>query len=194
MISRSDEGRRHGGGLTKVQLRPEPLTRGLGWFSIALGMAELLAPRTVARAVGTDSAGIVRLYGLRELACGIGILAFRDPTPFFWARVGGDVIDLATLAATSSKVSPREQSRVMRVAVNMMAITALDLFAAQRHSVGRASREARRASIHDYGSRTGFPRTPTEMRGAALADFNVPRDMRTPDALQPYTRASEGEE
>lgn len=39
--------------------------------------------------------------------------------------------------------------------------------------------------MHDYSNRSGFPRSPEEMRGAAR-DFEIPRDMRTPDVLRPY--------
>jgi len=64
------------------------VARGLGWFSIALGMAELCAPRALSRAAGIDAhPTTVRLYGLREIACGIGILASRQPQRFLWARV-----------------------------------------------------------------------------------------------------------
>jgi len=32
----------------------DALARGLGWFSIGLGLAEVLAPRTLTRALGLD--------------------------------------------------------------------------------------------------------------------------------------------
>ena len=192
MKSLSNANRKSGGEASKGVLRAESVTRGLGWFSLALGVAELIAPRKIARAVGTnDSAGLVRLYGLRELVCGIGILASRNAKPFLWARVGGDVLDLTTLAASANTTVVRDQSRVTRAAVNVMGLTVLDLYAAQQFRLKQASHEARGASVRDYGSRSGFPRTPSEMRGAALANFNVPRDMRTPEALQPYTRSRE---
>jgi len=96
------------------------LARGLGWYSLALGAAELLAPRTVARAAGLEgsSRALVRLYGLREIACGIGILMSRNPAPYVWARVGGDVLDLATVASQSDGVAsegrgaPSARSRI----------------------------------------------------------------------------------
>ena len=39
------------------------------------------------------------LMGLRELACGVGLLASRRRGPWLWLRVGGDVVDLAVLRA-----------------------------------------------------------------------------------------------
>src|SRR3982750_2637825 len=50
------------------------LARGLGWFSIGLGLAELLAPRGVARVAGVrGNTTLIRLFGLREIASGIAI-------------------------------------------------------------------------------------------------------------------------
>jgi hypothetical protein len=172
-----------GGSARDLSPRPESVARGLGWFSVALGIAELLAPRAISRAAGMDaSAGLVRLYGLRELACGVGILTSRNPAPFLWARVGGDVLDLSTLAARSNTGSGRDRRRAMRAAVNVAGVTALDVYAAQRCSAARAP------SSRDYSDRTGFAQAPAQMRGAALPEFEIPRDLRAPDALLSYTR------
>jgi len=97
------------------------LARGLGWYSLALGAAELLAPRTVARAAGLEgsSRALVRLYGLREIACGIGILMSRNPAPYVWARVGGDVLDLATVASQSDGVASEGRGRAIGAVTNL---------------------------------------------------------------------------
>ena len=50
------------------------MARGLGWFSIGLGLAEVLAPRVLTRGLGMENEQLVRAYGLREIATGIGIL------------------------------------------------------------------------------------------------------------------------
>ncbi|MGN6642365.1 MAG: hypothetical protein ACTHKU_05125, partial [Verrucomicrobiota bacterium] len=51
--------------------REESLARGLGWFSIGLGLAGLLAPRRLGRTAGVgEHPGLIRLIGLRELASG----------------------------------------------------------------------------------------------------------------------------
>ncbi|MDR5755080.1 MULTISPECIES: hypothetical protein [unclassified Caballeronia] len=168
-------------------LRPETIARGLGWFSIALGLAELVAPRAMLRITGVDdTTALMRLYGLRELACGIGILTARDATPFLWARVGGDVLDLGTLTVQSNKSSAADRARALRAAVNVMGVTALDVYAARGSSRERV--EARRAPVRDYSARSGFPAAPDTMRGVARRDFETPRDMRAPDALLPYAR------
>ena len=47
--------------------------RALGWFSIGLGMAELVAPGRLARMLGLDGKdGLIRSFGARELASGGG--------------------------------------------------------------------------------------------------------------------------
>lgn len=54
----------------------DALARGLGVFSIALGLYEVMAPRSLARALGMPrNTGLIQAYGVREIATGIGILA-----------------------------------------------------------------------------------------------------------------------
>jgi hypothetical protein len=79
----------------------EQLARALGWFSIGLGLAEVVAPRALSKLVGVkeDHDALVRVLGLREIASGIGILTQRRPAGWLWARVVGDAIDLACLSA-----------------------------------------------------------------------------------------------
>src|ERR1043165_4769937 len=77
----------------------ERLARGLGWFSIGLGLTELLAPRLVAKLCGGEGkhTGLIRLYGLREIASGLIIFSQgKNPASGVWSRVAGDVMDLAT--------------------------------------------------------------------------------------------------
>lgn len=53
------------------------LAKGLGYFSIGLGLAGLLAPRAVASVAGMDPKNtlLIRLFGLREIGSGIAIFA-----------------------------------------------------------------------------------------------------------------------
>ena len=58
------------------------LARGLGWFSIGLGLAEMLAPRMLTEQMGMKGKeGLLRFYGAREMAAGIGILMSDNPGP-----------------------------------------------------------------------------------------------------------------
>src|SRR3954462_12518568 len=75
------------------------LARGLGVFSILLGLLELIWGGALGRSLGLDGQEwIVRVYGARELLTGVLILASKDPTPWIWLRVAGDALDIATLA------------------------------------------------------------------------------------------------
>jgi hypothetical protein len=154
--------------------------RALGWFSIALGAAELLMPRRVARLTGLrGSEGLLMACGLREIATGVGILASRrDPSPWLRARVAGDAIDLALIGSRLHRGNPD----VVRSALAFGAVasvTAVDVAAVKL--VGHH----RRTPVIDYSERSGFTRPVREMRGAALESFEAPRDFKVPPALRP---------
>jgi len=166
-------------------MNEERLARGLGWFSIALGAAEVLAPGTLARSLGMgDKEDLIRAYGLREIATGVAILSATDPKPWIWARVGGDALDIATLSQAFDADNPRKANVGVALAA-VAGVTALDVHCGRR--LGRADMPF---VPYDYSDRTGFSRSPEDMRGAA-ADFEPPADMRTPEPLRPYpVRAS----
>jgi len=157
------------------------LARGLGLFSIGLGLAEFVAPRALARALGMPgNKPLIRAYGAREIATGVAILASDDPTPWIWGRVAGDVLDLATLTTGLEGNNPKQANLAIAFAA-VAGVTALDVYCAQQLS---------REDTHplppprDYGDRTGFPRAPNAMRGAAR-DFEAPREFRIPEPLRP---------
>ncbi|MEA2778509.1 MAG: hypothetical protein QOK29_53 [Rhodospirillaceae bacterium] len=161
----------------------EALARSLGWFSIGLGLVEVLAPRRLARGLGMEgSETLLRLYGGREIANGIGILCSRDRVPWLWGRVGGDALDIATLTSGLKDSNPRKENVGLALGAVAM-ITAADVTCAQAL---RQKKTQPRAPLRDYSDRRGFPRPPEEMRGAA-SDFETPRDMRTPEAMRPMT-------
>lgn len=162
----------------------ESLARGLGWFSIGLGLAEILMPRAMAR--GLNMRGreqLLLLYGLREIATGIGLLAASKRTPWMWGRVAGDALDIATLA---SRMQP---GRRLGPAIGLAAVagvTAVDV----ANATALTARDRRRARPQiDYSDRSGFPRPAEQMRGAARSDFRTPEEMRAdlPRSPQPQT-------
>jgi uncharacterized membrane protein len=109
------------------------LAEALGWFSVALGTSALVAPRGLGTlsGAGRDNPGLTRGVGIRELATGIGILAQRNPTPWLWARVAGDIMDLAMLVTALRPNNPRRG----RAAVSFAAVTgilAVDALAASQ--------------------------------------------------------------
>jgi hypothetical protein len=80
-------------------MRARQIAQGLGWFSLALGAAELLAPTRLGRSMGLDKPNLIRGYGLREIVAGAMILTRpRDAGAGVWTRVADDVLDLGALA------------------------------------------------------------------------------------------------
>src|SRR5437588_4358681 len=88
------------------------LAQGLGWFSIGLGLVEVIAPRALGRLIGVRKhTTLVRLFGFREIANGIGIISTRRPAGWMWARVAGDAMDLACLSAAVAATGRRRRTR-----------------------------------------------------------------------------------
>ena len=165
----------------------DALARGLGWFSIGLGVAELFAGRRIARALGMEEhTGLIRAYGAREIMTGVGILALGDAKPWIWGRVAGDALDLGTLA-TGLDERNRQRENVGLALAAVAGVTLLDVLCARALSEGRERQ--RIASVRDFSDRRGMPRPPEEIRGAAR-DFEVPRDFRIPEPLRPWTSAA----
>ncbi|HZW22586.1 SRPBCC family protein [Noviherbaspirillum sp.] len=121
--------------------RADQMAKALGWFSIGLGLAQLIAPRGVSRAIGVqDSPRLMRTLGAREIASGVGILSQRRPANWLWARVAGDAMDLALLgAAARSRHSLRE--RIGWASAAVAGIAVLDLLSSidntQRKQMGQ---------------------------------------------------------
>ena len=116
----------------------EQLAIGLGWFSIALGLTELVAPRQLARAIGMHDASetTIRSFGAREVGNGLAILVQPERSGWLWSRVGGDALDLSYLA--SGLGSDRNDSGKLGIAMAAVAgVTALDVLCARQLSERR---------------------------------------------------------
>ncbi len=175
---RREEGEHNGNGYNSSAQR---LARGLGWFSIGLGFAELFAPKAVARIAGlkSEDTGLIQLYGLREIASGVAIFMQGDrPAEAVWSRVAGDAMDLASLGVAFT--SPESnKARLSFATANVVAVTALDVICAKELSSdefrsangdGRSESVSRRSLIIDrspeelYQAWHDFERLPQFMR------------------------------
>ena len=119
-------------------------SRSLGWLSLGLGLAELIAPRKLASAIGLNEHHdrFIQGLGARELVSGFGLLARPKPTAFAWSRVVGDIMDLSLLGAaltqTRSQSMPVSRSldddrrRLTWVISAMAAVTILDVITSVR--------------------------------------------------------------
>lgn len=59
------------------------LANCLGWFSIGLGVTQMVAPRWLGEKIGVgDRAWLMRALGAREIMTGLGVLA-QQPRPTF---------------------------------------------------------------------------------------------------------------
>jgi hypothetical protein len=142
------------------------LARGLGYFSIALGALEMVAPGGVNRALGMRPHNrLVRGFGLREIGAGAGILTQPDPTPYVWARVAGDAMDMLALLAAAGDRNRRRGSAVAAL-LAVVGVTALDVFCARELSAVKQ----RSQRVRDYSNRSGFRRPAAEMRGSAVKE------------------------
>lgn len=156
------------------------LASGLGWFSVALGAAEVLAPEALAEWLGMrGSETILRAYGVREMMTGLGILASKDATGWVWGRVGGDALDMATLGSAINEQNPKNGNATLALAA-VLGVTLIDVACAAR--LGREKSEMRHnreSLIADYGQRSGFRAPPEQMRGIArnldIADMHSQR-------------------
>ncbi|HXE15305.1 MAG TPA: SRPBCC family protein [Bryobacteraceae bacterium] len=129
------------------QMSTQQLANSLGWFSIGLGLAELATPNVVAKLIGArNGAGtrnILRFYGARELAAGVGILSQSNPSGWLWARVAGDVVDVSSLCkAMLSDGNDRGKSIAATAAV--LGVTVADVCCAMRFAGASANGQARR--------------------------------------------------
>ncbi|MGT2479050.1 hypothetical protein ACU4GR_09380 (plasmid) [Methylobacterium oryzae CBMB20] len=152
---------------------PDSLAKGLGWFSLGLGLTELLAPRSITRALGMEGKeALVRVYGAREIGSGILSLSV-DKNLGLWSRVAGDGLDIATVLTALRPDNPKRGNVAVALAL-LIGITAVDLMDAQASTVRHSRAAGRRRSYRD---RSGFPRGAQASRGAAR-DFKTPPDLR----------------
>ena len=121
-------------------MKSREVARGLAWFGIGLGLAELLAPRAVARATGLQGhETLLQAFGLREIASGALILAADDPEAWLWARVAGDALD-GLLLSRGMRADNPDREKAMLATLAVAPVVVLDALYARR-SLGRERAE-----------------------------------------------------
>ena len=140
------------------------IARSLGWFGIALGVVELLAPRAVSRSLGMEGReGLLRAYGAREIAAGMMSLS-TEKQAGMWGRFVGDGLDLATLISAYRHDNPKRTNVGLAIGM-VVGVAMLDMAAAQMTTSVHARRQNQ--SSRRYYDRSGFPRGVQEAWGAA---------------------------
>ena len=147
------------------------MAQGLAWFGLGLGLAEVVAPSTLAHLVGVPdkpaTRATLRALGAREIASGAAIMSARSSPVPVWARVVGDAIDLAVLGLALGA----RRTRTPRVLVAMAAVAgvaALDVFTALR--MGRSIAVAKPVS-----ATVTIQRTPVQVYAAWRNLHDLPR-------------------
>jgi uncharacterized membrane protein len=158
------------------------VANGLGWFSIGLGVAELVAPDSVARLVGvkptTTSRTLLRVAGARELAAGLGILSNNQPKGWVWSRVAGDMMDLSMLGSAMGK-DDTDRSRLNAATVAVLGVTALDIMTGNGLSAQQGARTGERRDTGMHVKRSVTIGRPRQEVYAFWHDFqNLPRFMK----------------
>jgi len=128
------ERRQNGGRQSDTQPQgtsTEQLAWVLGWFSIGLGLAEIVAPRKLAELIGVeDNPTMFRMLGLREIGSGIAILSQEKPAGALWSRVAGDLLDLALLSTRLDSENPSRE-KTLTATMSVLGVTALDIYTAK---------------------------------------------------------------
>jgi uncharacterized membrane protein len=178
----------NGNGLT--QTRVEQRVRQLGWFSIGLGLAQLVAPGRVSRAIGLGDGRRNRstmfTVGVREMAAGVGILSRQHPTGWLWMRVLGDVMDLALLQS-AARSRGAKKLRIGAAMAGVIGVSILDVF---------TSRQLRRLAARGEEVAVGRPvrivksitvnQPPEEVYRFWRNLENLPRFMSNVEAVQVF--------
>lgn len=134
--------------------------RGLGWFSIGLGLTEFLVPGRLGRAIGVDDHETkLRMFGIREITSGLGILTQRQrPAGWVWSRVAGDAMDLNFLFKQLD-CDRSEKARVALAIAAVAGVTVLDLLCSME-----LTRDPHELTGHVPGNGAGAFRQPERAR------------------------------
>lgn len=135
----------------------DPIARGLGVFSFALGVPQVLAPGRMSRMIGVKDDASSRLWmrvvGVREIAAGVGIFSERRPKEWVWARVAGDTMDLALLGS-ALRGKTQQPARTLAATGAVIGAFAADLVDGLRLSREPGADEAQHESMQARGTIT----------------------------------------
>lgn len=124
--------------------------RGLGWISLAVGAVEILAPGALSRALGFGQhRALVRGFGIRELTSGLGILLAKNPVPWLWTRLAGDVIDMTALLPGLGRRN-RHRGTAAGALVSVAAVALVDYLCARQLGDERKIPQSRRRADSNH--------------------------------------------
>jgi uncharacterized membrane protein len=135
-------------------MNQKKISQALGWFSIGLGLAELLAPRQLSKGIGVKKNNdlLLKMLGMREIASGIGLLAQPKQCAWAWSRVAGDAMDLALLgsALTSNKNDPAKLAGAIAAVAGVAAVDVMQSMQLSKSKErGNGQPEAKSRTVHE---------------------------------------------
>ncbi|MFN7101827.1 MAG: hypothetical protein ACK4N1_04315 [Pseudorhizobium sp.] len=151
-VQRSDNPRILSSGPSSLDAS-DRLARNLGWFSIGLGITQIVAARSLSRTLGIpESENLIRAFGAREIASGVLTLSLEKQAGLY-SRIAGDALDLAVLSTAVKDDNPKRGNAAIALAM-VAGVTLLDVAAA----LGVSRAKARHPDdARDYSDRSGFP-------------------------------------
>jgi hypothetical protein len=147
-----------------MSIRSQKIARGLGLFSLGLGVAELVAPRQLQRLLGVSgrqSRGLLQVLGVREFMHGVDLLSHRHVAPGVLSRVAGDLLDGALLSLAGKKT--RNPKGLLAAAAMVLPVVALDIWCAKREAKKMNLPDVKRwqQGQRDVATREGRSASPT---------------------------------
>lgn len=101
-------------------------SRLLGFASLGLGAFSLFRGRDTADALGIDKPEVVATAGGREIFTGLMAMGYPDRAWPIWARVAGDVMDLAVLGVALGRGNARRHNAAW-AAIGVLGLTLVDV-------------------------------------------------------------------
>ena len=119
----------------------------------------------------------MRLFGLREITSGVGILSQPKPAGWLWSRVAGDVLDLSCLGLALSSNRTRRGRAIMATAA-VAGVTALDVFSSQQLTREKEGNEALEDRMLRIEKSITIRKSPEELYRFWRDFQNLPRFMQ----------------
>ncbi|MGV3773049.1 MAG: SRPBCC family protein [Verrucomicrobiales bacterium] len=159
-------------------MNQKKISQALGWFSIGLGLAEILMPRRLSKGIGVhkDNDMLLKMLGAREIASGIGLLAQPKHSAWAWSRVAGDAMDLALLG-TALTGNKNEMAKLAGAIAAVAGVTAVDIMQSVQLTKNKEHRNGEMEKGRNVREAITIQRSPEEVYKFWRNFENLPKFM-----------------